>query len=61
MKILREVWDFAAGGSVVAPIGVALAIIIALLPLPFDASDRSIIFLGLIFATFIAASYERVT
>lgn len=59
MKVLREVWDFVAGSSVVAPIGVAIAITAALLPLPLAAGTRAIIFVALIFATFAASTYER--
>lgn len=56
MRVLRSVYEFITGGSVVAPLGVALAIVAAL-ALPFARAGA---FVAIVACTFIASTYERV-
>lgn len=59
MKILREIYDFITGGSIAAPIGLAVAIVAAIV-LGHDAA-ASYVFFALILMTLLAATHERVT
>ncbi|MHB8148056.1 MAG: hypothetical protein ACYDGM_12460 [Vulcanimicrobiaceae bacterium] len=59
MKALAEIWDFVTGGSIVAPVAVAVAIGFALLPLAIDAAVRTAAFLAIVAAGFVASTFER--
>ncbi len=52
MKTLVRIYDFVTGGSIVAPIGLAIAIGVA----RFGAAP----FFGVLLATFVASTFERV-
>jgi hypothetical protein len=58
MKIVREIYDFVAGGSIVAPLGLAVALGTAFLTPNVDAPLRAGIFLTLLAITFIASAFE---
>lgn len=59
MNILREIYDFITGGSISAPIGLAVAIVAAIV-LGHGAA-ASYVFFALILMTLLAATNERVT
>jgi hypothetical protein len=52
---VRNVYDFITGGSVVAPIGLALAIVAALV-LP---SAREAVFVTIVAGTLVASAFEK--
>lgn len=54
MRALREVYDFITGGSLAAPIGLACAIVAALL-IP---GAREAVFVAVIAATLVASALE---
>ena len=54
MRVLNEVYDFITGGSIVTPIGVALAIVAAFF-LPVGAIPT---FVTIVALTFVAATFE---
>ena len=60
MNALREIYDFITGGSLVSPIGLALAIGVAVAGAGLPPSMRVAIFTIIIVTTFVAASFERV-
>ena len=60
---LRAVWDFIAGESRLAPVGVAMAIVTALVLRQFGFNDGQLVggaFVGLIARGRIAGVFERV-
>jgi hypothetical protein len=59
MKALREIYDFVTGGSIVAPIGVAVTIAATLATQTAPPSARAAILLGLTVCTFAASTLER--
>ncbi len=59
MKLLRELHDFVAGGSIVAPAGLAVTIAAALLATALAPALRAALVFGLILITFAASTLER--
>lgn len=57
MRALKRIYDFITGGSIVTPIGLALALIVAF-TLP---SMRPEAFCALIVLTFVGSAFERPT
>ena len=57
MHVLRNVYDFITGGSVVSPIGVACAIVAGSLMHTFRAEAVS----AILVLTFVASTYEKPT
>lgn len=55
MRVVNEIYDFITGGSIAAPVGVALAILAAF----FLPAYRTETFLSLAALTFIAATFEK--
>ncbi len=55
MRVLREIYDFITGGSIVAPAGLALAVLATLLVHAWRAE----VFTVLILATFVTSTFER--
>lgn len=56
MRVLREIYDFIAGGSIAAPVGLALAVIAAIALHTWRAE----VFSAIIILTFVASTYEKV-
>jgi hypothetical protein len=59
VKALRSVYDFITGGSIAAPVGLALAIGGALLTRPLGAAVQAGVLLGMLLAAFVASTIER--
>ena len=59
MKILNEIYDFVAGGSVVAPIGLAVALLIAHFGAGLAPAVLASTFFGCLLLTFFASTLER--
>lgn len=59
MKIVREIHDFIAGGSIVAPVGVALSIAASYLIPSAAPTARAATFFLILAGTFVASAYER--
>jgi hypothetical protein len=59
MKTLANIYDFVAGGSIVAPIGLALAVAAAYFGGALQPSLRAAVFLGILVLTFFASTLER--
>ena len=60
MKLLREIYDFITGGSIVAPAGLAVAIVLArILAGHISPSQLGGAFLGTLLLTFFASTLER--
>jgi hypothetical protein len=59
VKVVREIYDFITGGSIAAPIGLAVSILAVILLGHRDAT--SYVFFTLILLTLLAATRERVT
>jgi hypothetical protein len=57
VRVLREIYDFVTGGSIVAPVGLACAVIAAMLV----PQAREAVFLSVLAATFVASTFERPT
>jgi len=57
VKVLREIYDFITGGSIAAPIGLAVAILAVIL-LGHDEFS-SYVFITLILLTLLAATREK--
>ena len=55
MRVVNEIYDFITGGSVVAPVCVALAILAAF----FMPAYRTETFVFLAVLAFVAATFER--
>ena len=60
MKALRAIVDFVTGGSLAAPIGLALAIVAAAV-LPGPSAMRATIFLAIVVASFAVSTIESPT
>jgi len=56
MKALREIHDFVAGSSIIAPAGLAIAIIAALASAAVPPIWRAGVFTVLLLGTFVAAT-----
>lgn len=59
MNALREIYDFITGGSIAAPVGMAVACATLLVP-ALAPGTRAIVFVGVLVLTLVLASYERV-
>lgn len=59
MKLLREIHDFVAGGSIVAPIGVACALVLGIVTVGIDPGARATIVLTVTVLTFVGSTLER--
>ncbi len=60
MKVLREIYDFITGGSIVAPIGLAVAIVVVIATRSNPGILPGGIFVALIILTLALASREKV-
>ena len=54
MRVVKEIYDFITGGSVVTPIGVGCAIAAAFLVPTFQPE----LFVGIVALTFVASTFE---
>jgi hypothetical protein len=59
VKVLDEIYDFVAGRSVVAPIGVGLAFLVAHFGARFAPATQAAAFFGILLLTFFASTLER--
>jgi hypothetical protein len=59
VNVVREIYDFITGGSVAAPIGLVLAVAVALIGGAWQPAIRDAAFAGVVLATLAAASLER--
>jgi len=60
MNVIREIYDFITGGSVVAPVGLACAIIFALSSASMHMNDRAAWFIVIVVLTLLGATLEKV-
>ena len=59
MSALAKIYDFITGGSIVAPVGVVVAILVARFAGGAGASAHAALFFGTLLLTFVAAAFER--
>ncbi|MEO6835355.1 MAG: hypothetical protein ABI231_05540 [Candidatus Tumulicola sp.] len=59
MKILGEIYDFVAGGSIAAPVGAALALLVAHFGSGLAPAVLAAAFFGILLLTFFASTLER--
>jgi len=60
MKVVREIYDFIAGGSIAAPVGLAIAILTTILLPHLDPAIRAGMFVAIVVLTLAAATREKV-
>lgn len=60
MKILHEIYDFIAGGSIAAPVGLAIAILAAIFTPHLDPTLRAGMFVTIVVLTLTAATREKI-
>ena len=60
MKIVHEIYDFVAGGSIAAPVGLAIAILAAILTPHLDPTVRAGTFVAIVVLTLAAATREKI-
>lgn len=59
MKALRELHDFIAGGSIVAPVGLVVALGVGAATAGLDPAMRTSLFFCVLVGTFVASAFER--
>lgn len=57
MHVLREIYDFVTGGSIVAPLGLACAVLAAVILHAYRAEAFS----AIVVITFVASTFEKPT
>jgi hypothetical protein len=60
VKVLREIYDFVAGGSIAAPVGLAVAILTAVFVPHLDPTVRAATFVAIVVLTLAAATREKI-
>ena len=58
MKALGEIYGFVTGGSIVAPVGVVAAVLVAHFGSGLPAGVHAAVFFGTVLATFLASTLE---
>ena len=59
MKVAAKIYDFIAGGSVAAPIGLAAALAVAYFGAALAPGTRALSFFATLLLTFFASTLER--
>lgn len=59
MKALREIHDFVAGGSIVAPVGLILALGVGAGTAGLEPAIRISLFFCVLVGTFVASAFEH--
>ncbi|HEY8322086.1 MAG TPA: hypothetical protein VIG46_09895 [Candidatus Baltobacteraceae bacterium] len=60
MKVVHEIYDFVAGGSIAAPVGLAIAILTAVFAPHLDPTVRAATFVAIVVLTLAAATREKI-